>query len=67
MKNEKDIRKNKEGYNDPTPYSVLKKEQRDEERFQRLLATIFYICENAGFHIEERIVVRDLKTGKIYR
>ena len=67
MKNDKDIRKNKEGYHDPTSYSVLKKEQRDEERFQRLLATIFYICENAGFHIEERIVVRDLRTGKVWR
>ena len=67
MKNDKDIKKNKDGYSDPTPYAVMKKEQRDEERFQRLLATIFYICENAGFHIEERIVVRDLKTGKIWR
>ena len=67
MKNDKDIRRNKEGYHDPTPYSVLKKEQRDEERFQRLLATIFYICENAGFHIEERLVIKDLRTGKIWR
>ena len=67
MKNDKDIKKNKDGYSDPTPYSVLKKEQRDEERFQRLLATIFYICENAGFHIEERIVVRDMRTGKVWR
>ena len=67
MRNDKDIKKNKDGYSDPTPYAVMKKEQRDEERFQRLLATIFYICENAGFHIEERIVVRDLRTGKVYR
>ena len=67
MKNDKDIKKNKDGYSDPTPYAVMKKEQRDEERFQRLLATIFYICENAGFHIEERIVVRDMRTGKVWR
>ena len=43
------------------------KEQLDEERFKRLMATLFYICENAGFHIEERIVIRDVRTGKVYR
>lgn len=59
--------RNSEGYHDPTSYYTLKKEQLDEERFKRLMATIFYICENAGFHIEERIVIRDNRTGKIYR
>ena len=45
MKNDKDIRRNNEGYHDPTPYGVLKIEQRDEER----------------------LVIRDMKTGKIWR
>lgn len=62
-----DIRVNKEGYKDPTVHKVLKKEQLEEERFKRLMATIFYICENAGFHIEERIVIKDLRTGRIWR
>lgn len=61
-----DIRYNKEGYPDPTAYNVLRKEK-EEERFRRLIATIFYICENAGFHIEERIVIRDKRTGRIWR
>lgn len=61
-----DIRKNAEGYSDPTAYQVLKREQ-EEERFKRLMATIFYICENAGFHIEERIVIKDRRTGRIWR
>ena len=61
-----DIRKNSEGYSDPTAYQVLKREQ-EEERFKRLMATIFYICENAGFHIEERIVIKDKRTGRIWR
>ena len=61
-----DIRKNAEGYSDPTAYQVIKREQ-DEERFKRLMATIFYICENAGFHIEERIVIKDKRTGRIWR
>ena len=61
-----DIRKNAEGYSDPTAYQVLKREQ-EEERFKRLMATIFYICENAGSHIEERIVIKDKRTGRIWR
>ena len=61
-----DIRKNAEGYSDPTAYQVLKREQ-EEERFKRLMAPIFYICENAGFHIEERIVIKDKRTGRIWR
>ena len=61
-----DIHKNAEGYSDPTAYQVLKREQ-EEERFKRLMATIFYICENAGFHIEERIVIKDKRTGRIWR
>lgn len=60
------IKYNKEGYPDPTTYNVLRKEK-EEERFRRLMATIFYICENAGFHIEERIVIRDKRTGRIWR
>lgn len=61
------IRKNKAGYDDPTAYRLLRKEELEKERFERLLATIFYICENAGFHIEERLVIRDKRTGKIWR
>ena len=64
--NENDIKRNASGYIDPTAYAVLKKEQ-EEERFRKLLRTIFYICEIAGFKIEERIVVKDLKTGRIWK
>lgn len=61
-----DIR-NSEGYLDPTAYEAMKNVDRDEERFHRLLDTIFSICELAGFHIEERIVIKDKKTGKVWR
>ena len=39
----------------------------DTERFKKLLSVIFYVCENAGFHIEERMIIKDLRTGKVYR
>lgn len=63
--------KNPEGYPDPTAYKAInnveKSSPEDEERFQKLLNTIFTICELAGFHIEGRIAIKDCKTGKIWR
>lgn len=66
-KREDDITKNKSGCDDPTAYAVFKKDELEEERFRKLLSTIFYICENAGFHIEERMVIKDKRTGRIWR
>ena len=63
-----DIRKNAEGYSDPTAYGALRKIERDEEeRFRKLLDTIFALCELSDFHIEERIVIKDKRTGRIWR
>ena len=64
---DRELKRNGSGYYDPTAYKAIKKVDAEEERFQRLLATIFYICENAGFHIEERIVIKDVRTGKVWR
>lgn len=36
-------------------------------RFKKLLSAIFYICDCAGFHIEERIVLKDKRTGKVWK
>lgn len=47
--------KNKEGYSDPTAYEALRKIDEEDARFHRLLDTIFYLCELAGFRIEGRI------------
>lgn len=62
-----DIRRNAEGYFDPTAYEAMRNIERDEERFHKLLDTIFTLCELSDFHIEERIVVKDKRTGKIWR
>lgn len=40
---------------------------KDEIRFRKLLNAIFCMCELSGYHLEERIVVKDLRTGKIWR
>lgn len=39
----------------------------DEDRLKKLLKTIYAMCELADFHLEERIVLRDMRTGKIWR
>lgn len=59
--------KNHEGYHDPTAGEAVKNVSEDCERFYTLLDTIFNVCELADFHIEERIVVKDKRTGKIWR
>ena len=70
MDPKKDPRRNASGYMDPTAYEAIRNVEREaeaEERFKKLLNTIFYICDLAGFHIEGRLTIRDKKTGKIWR
>lgn len=66
-----DIRRNGEGYNDPTAYKAIKHLERDTdpdlERFHKLLYVIRDICELSGFSIEERIILKDKRTGKVWR
>ena len=62
-----DLRRNAEGYLDPTAYEAMRNIERDEDRFHKLLDTIFTLCELSYFHIEERIVIKDKRTGKVWR
>ena len=65
--NDRELRRNAEGYSDPTAYQAIKNIDREDENFHKLLHTIFYICENAGFHIEGRIGLVDDETGRVWR
>lgn len=38
----------------------------DDKRFYNLLRTLFNVCTLAGFRIEGRVKIRDLKTGKVW-
>lgn len=62
---------NASGCKDLTAYEALKNielaEKKAEAKYRKLLATIFSICELAGFHLEGRIVLKDNKTGKVWR
>lgn len=71
MKDE-DIKKNGSGYADPTAYEAIKlaekrPQNKDFERYNRVIRLIFELCELAGFHVENRIVLKDKKTGRIWR
>lgn len=61
------MKQNAEGYYDPTAWEAIKNTDVEDTRFHRLLHTIFYICELAGFGIEGRIVLIDKKTGRVWR
>lgn len=70
MDPKKDPRRNASGYMDMTAYKAIQAADREadaERRYKKLLSTIFYICDLAGFHIEGRLEIRDKKTGKVWR
>ena len=41
--------------------------QWNDARFHQLLNTLFSLCELADFHIEGRVVLKDKRTGKVWR
>jgi len=70
MDPKKDPRRNASGYMDMIAYKAIQAADREadaERRYKKLLSTIFYICDLAGFHIEGRLEIRDKKTGKVWR
>lgn len=54
-----DIERNTQKTTDESDY--------EQRRVNSLLHVIFKICELSGFWVEERIVLKDRKTGKIWR
>ena len=67
MTNTNDLKRNASGYYDPTAYEAIKKVDEEDEKFHKLLHTIFYMCKLAGFEIEGRIVLTDIETGRTWR
>lgn len=63
----KDLKRNAEGYSDPTAYKAITNESTEDIRFHKLLDTIFNICELSGFHLESRIILTDKITGRVWR
>lgn len=67
MPKNNDLKRNGLGYPDPTAYEALSHVIEEEERFHKLLNTIFYICKIAGFEIDGRITLVDKETGRVWK
>lgn len=68
--------KNAEGYNDPTVdkafSNVLKRPLSEQDaksrpRIKHLMHLLRFAASEFGFDIEERVILRDKQTGKIWR
>lgn len=81
MTEEKNLQRNAEGYPDPTAYAAMTNIENDSnsysafnpgvneyerERFMKVVGCILRICELSGFHLEEKLVLKDKRTGKIW-
>lgn len=51
---------NGSGCKDLTAYEAIRNVE-NENRLNKLIKAIYNICDLAGFHIEERIVLKDKK------
>lgn len=70
MIEDRELMTNAEGYPDPTAYEAIKNlEERaiEKERHSKLIGCILRVCELAGFSVEERIILRDNRTGRVWR
>ena len=62
-----DLKRNASGYIDPTAYEAITNIESENERFKKLLNSIFNICDLADFEIIGRIVLVDKRSGKVWR
>lgn len=67
-KNEVDeLKRNGFGYLDPTAEKALKNVAAEEKHVSNIIKAMKAIAADAGFEVSERIVLRDQKTGAIWR
>ena len=61
------IKRNKEGYNDPTAYAAIRNIQKEEQQVAELINVLKYIIDKSGFELTARIQLREKRTKKEYR
>lgn len=66
-----DLRRNHEGYADPTAYGGLRNTMQSEVETDRkvteLIKVLKFIIHSCGFELVTRIQIRDTKSGKEFR
>lgn len=65
--NDKDLRKNASGCSDPTAYEAIKNIDKEDERFQKLIHTIFNMCELSGPTAYEAIRNVDVSDDRFHK
>lgn len=65
------LRKNAEGYSDPTALTAIKniiaEEQEEQKQLSTLVHCLKYIIRLAGFELVGRVELRNTKSGRTYR
>lgn len=61
-----ELKRNGEGYPDPTAYQAIKNIELETKRYKRLIGCILRICELSDFKLEGQIQLQDLRTGRIW-
>ena len=61
------LKRNKEGYNDPTAYAAIRNIQKEEQQVAELINVLKYIIDKSGFELTARIQLREKRTKKEYR
>lgn len=62
-----DLKRNGEGYSDPTAYAAFRSLNHEEQRFCKVLKMIFQLCDIAGFELSGRITLVDKRSGKVWK
>ncbi len=62
---DRDIKRNRDGYHDPTPYPALKKIDSRRRTVGKLIKTIYNVAHLAGCRVEQ-IIILDEETGQEY-
>ena len=61
------IKRNKEGYSDPTAYTAIRNIQKEERQVAELINVLKYIIDKSGFELTSRIHLREKRTKKEFR
>lgn len=65
-----DLRKNAEGYVDPTAYAALKSivdDEKTEKKAAYVVSILKFIIRESGFELLNRIELKDRKSGRTFR
>ena len=71
MNKKNDLHFNASGYYDGTAYEAIKRADQESNKERKkiydLIGSIYRLCDKDGYRLEGRIVLKNKKTGKVWR